>query len=240
MHPRRHNPARPGKQQNSIDDLLEAIFNDDRAAATRLLRREPALATCQVREAQLFRTKILHWLYVNDTPLHLAAAGYRLQIAHMLLKAGADPNAAANHRKGRPLHYAADGYVVSPIYDAKRQVRMLQCLLNAGADLGAIDKNGATALHRAVRTRCAAAVKFLLEAGTNPDLPNRNGSTPLHLAVQDTGRGGSGAAVAREAQIEIVKLLLDRRANRKTKDARGHTAAQCARNVEIRRMVEWR
>ncbi|HEX4795038.1 MAG TPA: ankyrin repeat domain-containing protein [Humisphaera sp.] len=220
-----------------METLLEAILNDDHTAVAQLLRRESELATCQIAEARLYDTKILHWLYARDTPLHLAAAGYRVQIAQLLIDAGADSNAAANHRRGRPLHYAADGYVVSPLYDGRQQVRMLRCLLEAGADLHAIDKNGATALHRAVRTRCAAAVKFLLEAGANLNTPNLPGSTPLHLAVQDTGRGGSGAAVAREAQIAIVKLLLDGGANSKARDGRGHTTAECARSEEIRRML---
>jgi len=43
-------------------------------------------------------------------------------------------------------------------------------------------------LHRAVRTRCAAAVRFLLQAGADPTTRNKPGSTAFHLAVQNTGR----------------------------------------------------
>src|SRR5439155_2835152 len=141
-----------------------------------------------------------HWIYAGDTALHLAAAGYRVEIARLLLAAGADPNAATNHRQSRPLHYAADGYITGPAWDAKRQVKTIRCLLDAGADVNAPDKNGATPLHRAVRTRCSAAVKLLLQAGADPTRRNRPGSTPFHLAVQNTGRGGSGAEIARAAQ----------------------------------------
>ena len=73
---------------------------------------------------------------------------------------------------------------------------MIRCLLDAGADVNSQDKNGAAALHRAVRTRCAAAVRCLLNAGTDPTLKNKSGSTPFHLAVQNTGRGGSGSDAA--------------------------------------------
>ncbi len=95
------------------------------------------------------------------------------------------------------MHYAADGYINGPAWDAKRQVKTIRCLLDAGADINTQDKNGATPLHRAVRTRCAAAVKCLLEAGCDPTLKNNPGSTPFHLAVQNTGRGGSGAEEAK-------------------------------------------
>jgi hypothetical protein len=79
--------------------------------------------------------------------------------------------------------------------------------LDAGAEINAQDKNGATALHRAVRTRCAAAVKYLLERGADWKVTNKNGSVPFGLAVRNTGRGGSGAEVAKLAQREIIGEL---------------------------------
>jgi ankyrin repeat protein len=70
-------------------------------------------------------------------------------------------------------------------------------LLAAGADPNATDKSGVAPLHRAVRTRCAAAVAALLDGGADPRLPNRRGSTPLQLANRATGRGGSGSPEAK-------------------------------------------
>ena len=81
------------------------------------------------------------------------------------------------------------------------------CLIEAGADPNALDKNGVTPLHRAVRTRCAAAVKALLEGGADPRRKNKNGSTPMLLATQNTGRGGSGSREAKAQQERIVGLL---------------------------------
>ena len=40
--------------------------------------------------------------YVGDTALHLAAAGYRVDIVRLLLAAGANPNAAENRRRSSP------------------------------------------------------------------------------------------------------------------------------------------
>src|SRR4249919_930175 len=176
--------------------LLTAIVDDDASAVKRLLQADAGLAVRLIQKPKLYDSGIFHWIYVGDTALHLAAAGHRVGIVRLLLAAGADPNAAGNHRKSSPLHYAADGFITGPVWDAKRQVETIRCLLQHGADIHLQDKNGATALHRAVRTRCAAAVKFLLAAGADPTIRNKPGSTPLHLAVQNTGRGGSGEPAA--------------------------------------------
>jgi hypothetical protein len=194
-------------QRARFQALLTAIAHDDATRARALLRADPALATLRCDTARLYRRGVLHWLYVGDTALHLAAAAHRTAIVRMLLAAGADPNACANHRRGRPLHYAADGVVSGANWNAARQVRTIAHLLAAGAAIDAPDKNGATALHRAVRTRCAAAVRALLAAGANAHLRNANGSTPLRLAQVNSGRGGSGHPRAKRAQRVIDELL---------------------------------
>ena len=48
------------------------------------------VATGLIGEARPFESNICHWLYVGDTALHLAAAGYRVEIVELLLAAGAD------------------------------------------------------------------------------------------------------------------------------------------------------
>src|SRR5262245_14023390 len=143
--------------------LFAAIVGDDASAVRKLLQAEPGLANRLVGKAKLYRSGIFHWIYVGDTALHLAAAGHRVEIVRLLLDAGADPNAAENMRKSSPLHYAADGCITCPVWYPRRQVETLRCLIRNGADIHLQDMNGASPLHRAVRTRCAAAVKFLLQ-----------------------------------------------------------------------------
>src|SRR5678815_4223545 len=126
--------------ETPMDGLLKAIVDDDRATVKSLLIEDPSLATRLINRPRLYRSKILHWIYAKDTALHLAAAGYRVEIIRLLLAAGADPNAKANHRRSSPLHYAADGYVIAPTWDAKKQVETIRCLLGAGADVNAQDK----------------------------------------------------------------------------------------------------
>ncbi len=213
-----------------MDAIFTSILNDERDSVKMLLKADAILASVPNDKAKLFESKISHWLYVNDTPLHLAAAGYRVEIVRLLLSAGANPNAAANMRRSTPLHYAADGNVNGPNWNAVRQVKTIERLLAAGADIHASDKNGATPLHRAVRTRCATAVRCLLEAGAEPTLRNKSGSTPFHLAVQTTGRGGSGSDAARAAQRQIIKTFLEKiRGQHNLTDDRGRTVTDHAR-----------
>jgi hypothetical protein len=220
-----------------MESLLSAILDDDHPATKRLLKADPTLATRRFAKAKLYQSKIFHWMYVGDTALHLAAAGYRVEIMRLLLAAGADPNAAFNHRGGTPLHYTADGYVNGPVWDAKRQVKAIECLLAAGADIHRQDKNGATPLHRAVRTRCAAAVRCLLDAGSDPTQKNKPGSTAFHLAVQNTGRGGSGAEVAKAGQREIIEEFLSRGVPVTLRDGKGKSVLECAKSDWIREML---
>src|ERR1043165_4522453 len=115
-----------------MNKLIAAILEDDPRAVKALLKAEVGLATSLINKPRLYRSKIFHWIYVGDTALHLAAAGYRVEIMRLLLAAGADPKAAENRRRSSPLHYAADGFITGPTWEAKRQVETIRCLLDGG------------------------------------------------------------------------------------------------------------
>lgn len=223
---------------NPAESLFAAILNDDRAGVAKLLHRYPTLPRDVAALEPRYATEVAHWIYAGDTALHAAAAGYRIEIAQKLLRHGADANAARNHRRSRPLHYAADGHFGSPAWNPERQVATIRLLLEAGADLHAQDKNGATPLHRAVRTRCRAAVACLLAAGASAAMLNKPGSTPFHLAVQNTGRGGTGSAEARTAQEQIIQAFLDCRISPNLRDRNGKSVRQWARSLWIRRLLD--
>src|SRR5262249_4309933 len=89
----------------------------------------------------------------------------------------------------------------------------------------------------AVRTRCATAVECLLRAGSDPTLRNKSGSTPFHLAVQNTGRGGSGAELAKAAQRQIIATFLSSGLSPALKDGKGKSVLDWAKSDWIRSML---
>lgn len=211
-------------------DLVHAIVAGNARKAEEFLVSSPTLvhhraavgATRRGEQPYLFKP-IAHYMYAGDTALHMAAAGFRREIAQALIDRGADCS-ARNRRGAEPLHYAADANVWNPT----AQAATIDCLIRAGCDPNASDKSGVAPLHRAVRTRCAAAVETLLAGGAHPRGRNKNGSTPLHLAVQNTGRGNSGTALAIEQQRLIIKLLLAAGATPDDEDAKGKAVRDAA------------
>ena len=140
-----------------MEPIFDAILQSDKAIA-RLLKRSPELSALRVAEDHLVET-IPHWLYVGDTPLHLAAAALRVTAAEFLLESGADAN-AENRRGATPLHYVCDPRPMSGgTWDPQKQAELIALLVQHGAKLQHVDRGGASALHRAVRARSPAAVR---------------------------------------------------------------------------------
>ena len=213
-----------------MNALLKAFFEGD-AAVARLLRESPDYAQARMSEDYLVEM-IPHWLYVGDTPLHLAAAALRTRAAEILLECGADVN-ARNRRGATPLHYACDPRPKSGgVWDPAEQSQLINLLVQHGASVDDADRGGATALHRSVRARSSAAVHQLLKAGARVDAPlGSRCSMPIHLAVH--GTGASGTAGTLSEQLEIIKLLLEYGADPGVKDSRGKSALDCATNPRI-------
>ena len=127
--------------------------------------------------------------------------------------------------------------VTQHFYKFLRARRWNDSIMRAGANPNAIDKGGVAPLHRAVRTRCAAAVEALLDGGAEPRGRNNSGSTPLHLAVQNTGRSDSGAVAAKDQQRQIIALLLQHGARPTDTDANGKTVEAAAASDWIRQLL---
>jgi ankyrin repeat protein len=158
----------------------------------------------------LIRANLVHWLYRDDTVLHLAAALHRNRVVGHLLRRHGALAAVPSRRRATALHYAADGQPDEPGWSEKAQIATLRLLAShSPITINQPDANGATALHRAVRCRCAGAVGELLRHGADPSCRNANGSTSADLARVTSGRGGSGSDAARAGQVRIIALLAD-------------------------------
>jgi hypothetical protein len=198
--------------EQSLMALVHAIDAHDGKSAADLIAAAPELVAARAtlratrQDPEPYLEGILHYCYGGDTALHIAAAAYEPEIVDVLIRHGAAVD-AKNRRGAQPIHYAADGAPGSHAWNPTAQAATLAGLMAAGADPNATDKSGVTPLHRAVRTRCADAVRALLEGGADPGRPNGSGTSPAQLAVVTSGRGGSGSVEAKAQQQLIIELL---------------------------------
>jgi ankyrin repeat protein len=199
-------------------------------ALSKLLLKSPQLALSRADKDHLVQS-IPHWIYVGDTPLHLAAAGLWIDCARLLLESGADVN-AQNRRGATPLHYACDPRPKAGVWNPETQAALIDLLIWHGAKVDGADKGGATALHRAVRARSPAAVRYLLKNGARVDVRSgKLGSFPLHLAAQSTG--ASWTADTADEQLEIIRLLLAHGARPDARDNRGRSVIDWSNSQRI-------
>jgi ankyrin repeat protein len=209
-----------------MQPVFESVLEN--TLATHLLA-DPAAARATMAQ-DVLAPQIPHWLYVGDTPLHLAAALLRVDAAQQLLDAGASP-LAVNRRGAGPLHYACDARPAVGVWNPEAQARMIGLLAAHGAPVDGRDRGGVAPLHRAVRARSPAAVRALLEAGADPLCANGAGSTPLHLAVQSTG--AAGTAGAGDQQLEIARMLIAAGASLSDCDSKGVSVARALRSPAL-------
>lgn len=214
----------------TLNDLVVAIVADNTSAVSQLLAASPSIATASFfvgatrrSAAAYFMQAIDRHIYAGDTALHIAAAAYRYEIGRELIALGADPG-AKNRLGSEPLHYSVEGTPGSAYWNPARQASTISLLIEHGADPNAMNADMVTPLHRAVRTRCSAAVRVLLDAGADPLRKNKNRSTPVELAKINSGRKGSGSEMAKAEQTEILRLLYGRRVFNQLSGPRHHVS----------------
>lgn len=195
----------------------------------------------------------------GDTPLHIAVVKENAKLVTWLIeifrRAHKDLDIFNNLRQ-TPLHLAV---IIG-------QPSLVKALLDAGADAGALDRHGQTALHLCCEhgeAECLAVILRHYAHNPSPHLEVRNyeGLTPLHLAVQNrdikvtrilldggaeinagdnkSGRSPLMHAVENDC-IDMVKLLIESRCDVNAQSYSGNTAlhSACGRGrIEIVRVL---
>ena len=121
------------------------------------------------------------------TPFLFAADRVDLPLMRLLLKLGADP-LLPNFDGTTPLMAAAGVGTNEPQEEAGEEseaVEAVKMLIDLGADVNTVDKNGDTAMHGAAYNISPLVVKLLAERRADPQIwknPNKAGGTPLFIA----------------------------------------------------------
>jgi ankyrin repeat protein len=138
---------------------------------------------------------------VGLPPLHLAAHLRRVDLAALLLDAGADVGAASaypDESKLSPLHFAAKA----------GELGLVELLVARGANASAVASIGNTPLHMAAAFGVGAeVVQRLLDAGARVDAQDLEGYTALHLSVYAAANSNTAAAAL--AQIRAISKHCD-------------------------------
>ncbi|CAB0038910.1 unnamed protein product, partial [Trichogramma brassicae] len=117
----------------------------------------------------------------GDTALHLAVARRRESLFDLLLRNGADPN-AANEEGQTPLHVICEQY--SDLGDLVKSFFGINEELERPVAVDAQDKLGNTPLHWALVRGHRRVMKYLLKYEADTTLANAEGSTPLHFIAK--------------------------------------------------------
>jgi ankyrin repeat protein/L-ascorbate metabolism protein UlaG (beta-lactamase superfamily) len=202
-------------------EIHQAIKAGDVAKVKALLSANPQLVGVSDETDQF-----------QSLPLHLAAISGNVELARLLLDAGADLE-SGDSDESTALDNAA----------LNRHGDMVAFLLSKGADVNRRDKNGACALSFATAAGDTAIVDQLMRAGADLNFRDANGYTLAHFAVGRNLRGLLDILIARgsdleaatsegitplhsaagRGRVEMVKSLLDRGVKHSPLDGHGQT-----------------
>ena len=162
----------------------------------------------------------LSWLWIDATPLWIAARLSDAELMRLLARAGAEPNfvmangttllmapVAKLSERGRRIG------VRSPREESRATeqatVDPIQAALDLGADVNAADEQGNTALHAAAAGQLNGVVQLLAAHDANLELQNEQEETPLMLASTQQRRrlGDRANGEADSEKLSTADLL---------------------------------
>lgn len=187
------------------------------------------------REGNVDAVKVLleHGAEVNvkenfrgQTALMWAAAEGHVDIINVLAAHGADLNVRSYDRDttvqkmaaGTPAAPIARGGLTALLFAVRQgQTAAVKSLLDAKADINAVDSDGNNALTLAILNTHYDLTQLLIERGADPNIAAKNGRTALYSAVEMHDVDWSPRPVRKETDqmtsMDIIRSLLDHKAN---------------------------
>jgi ankyrin repeat protein len=203
----------------------------------------------------------------GDTPLHFAVAMERNDLVNVLLGLGASIH-AKNSRGQTPFRlalassqemvstlltkdrlYVPDDDGAAPLTIAvkeKAPVNIVKVIIDRGAKLDSVDREGRTPLRLALDSGSWDTAKFIADAGADPFIPAVDGKTPAEIALAGgnegvhavfSGRGinardSAGNTIlhyaAKNENPRVVSLLLELGASKSAKNIASESPADIA------------
>jgi ankyrin repeat protein len=204
-----------------FEAAVEAVVNGDRAALEAALRRHPDLIrarSARVRDAEppVHRATLLHYVAANGVEdYRQKTPSNAVDIARMLLDAGAEPDALADM-------YGVECTTMSMLVSSSHprqaglQVPLVELLLDFGAAIeGRGTRKWGTPLQTAVAFGSIDAARALVRRGAQIDLSTAAGlgrfddATRLLPTADAEARHRALSVAAQEGHADIVRLLLD-------------------------------
>lgn len=172
-------------KENGLSPIMVAAYHDEPEIASYLADKTVAIsifeasATGKINNVihQLARDPQLVHAYAEDgfQPLGLASYFGHLDLARYLIKAGAPINSPSrNGLKAAPIQSAT----------AAGHEKIVQMLLQLGADPNIREGNGYTPLHAASQNKDIDMIHTLIYGGADLTLAGKDGKTPLDIAAE--------------------------------------------------------
>jgi ankyrin repeat protein len=247
--------------EEAVDLFVKAGINqnsvNDKGQTALIIASEKGLVNIIEELVKLRGSSLNQFDKSGNTALMMAIRRGHEQAARMLVEGGADVNFTVKSTDGAAS--ALQAAVDIPDFNEKH-LRILQYLLQKGADVKGRNSAGLFPLFFATDHGHTGAAKELIEHGADVNATDQNGNFPLLMAacngypwlvtlLIEKGANISMAlpdgntslmCAARKGNIDIVKVLLEKGVNINTKNINGSTAlteATSTGNVDIAKLL---
>jgi ankyrin repeat protein len=150
-------------------------------------------------------------LTTGSTPLLRAAKACDVPATQLLLKAGAMVDLQNNLQATPLLAAAGTNWAITDVRgrfrSEKQCVETAKLLLDAGANVNAVNQRGQSAVHAASQLGLADFVRFVASRGARLDVKDAGGATALDIAEGRAGRAARPGASGAEPQPAVAAAL---------------------------------